>query len=226
MYGFWIKPDRFLNFQGLYAVYLNQLKNWAYRLEDFFTGKTERFHEAGVDGYIIEAATPEAITEHFTTLALPKAQFAYTIAASGTIAANLVPGSVLIASEKYNYIADNGNGVLVVVDGMKIGTIDYTTGKYVLDIKPDDLGKVVVGYAVVGTNETYKAITGTVAGTTATIKAIVDAKIPGAQVGFTGSVYTASTSRKFFVGFTTNDLISKGQILSKITGAEVTVTAD
>ena len=232
MYGFWIKPDRFVNFQGLYAVYLNQLKVFAYRFEDLFTGKTTRFHKAGIDGYIIEAGKASDVKDYFTTYAMPKAQFKYieltTIDKVGEgIAANLVPGSVLIATESplYSLIVDNGNGVLKKVDGNVIGTIDYTTGDYTLNVSAETLktfGQSVIGYAVVGTNVTSEAMTGTITGAT-NVKEIKGGQIPGAQVGLTAYIITVDNIRKFFVGFITNDATCQGDILSELVGKPVTV---
>lgn len=227
MYGFWIKPDRFVNFQGLYAVYLNQLKALAYRFEDLFTGKTTRFHKAGIDGYIIETGKASDITNYFATYAMPQAQFKYNVFSDVTevIAENLVPGSVLIAteSELYPLIADNGNGILKKVDGGEVGTVDYTTGTCHLTISNDnDIKKNVVGYAVVGTNVTSKDMSGTITGATG-VKEIKAGQIPGAQVGLTAHIITVANIRKFFVGFTTNDATCQGEILTELVGKPVTV---
>ena len=229
MYGFWIKPDRFVNFQGLYEVYLNQLKALAYRFEDLFTGKTTRLHKPGIDGYIVEAGKASDIKDYFTTYAMPKAQFKYNSFADVTevIAENLVPGSVLIATESklYPLIVDNGNGILKKVDGGEVGTVDYTTGTCHLTISLDnDFKKNVVGYAVVGTNVTSKTMTGTITGATG-VKEIKSGQIPGAQVGLTAYIITVANVRKFFVGFTTNDVNCQGKILSELVGKPVTVEA-
>lgn len=229
MYGFWIKPDRFVNFQGLYAVYLNQLKALAYKFEDLFTGKTTRFHKAGIDGYIIEAGKASDVKNYFTTYAMPEAQFKYNSFADVTevIAENLVPGSVLIATENklYPLVVDNGNGVLKKVDGGEVGTIDYTTGTCHLTISLDnDFKKNVVGYAVVGTNVTSETMTGTITGATG-VKEIKSGQIPGAQVGLTAYIVTVDNIRKFFVGFTTNDATCQGEILTELVGKPVTVEA-
>lgn len=230
MYGFWIKPDRYVNFQGLYAVYLNQLKVLAYRFEDLFTGKTVRVHEPGVDGYIIEAGKAEDITNYFKTYAMPKAEFVYkeikTIdnIQEGTGKENIVPGSVLFATESvlYPLIVDNGNGILKKVDGDAVGTIDYKTGDYTLTIPFADFGHVVIGLAVVGTNTKVATITDTVKGITGANE-LAEGQIPGAQIGLTAQIITVDNVRKFFVGFTTNNVDCKAIILNKLTGKPVTV---
>ena len=240
MYGFWVKPDRFVNFQGLYAVYLNQLKILAYRFEDLFTGKTTRLHEAGIDGYIVEAGKVSDVTDYFTAYAMPKAQFKYgTIAdVTETIVENLVPGSVLIATEGlYDLIVDNGNGVLKKVDGSNVGTIDYTTGVCKFNIPITDFGETVIGYAVEGTNITsaeFTSVEGTddydvkIAGLPSgtVVKELKGGQIFGAQVGLTAEIVTIANVRKFFVGFTTNDLNCQAKILSAIAGKEVILTTE
>lgn len=237
MYGFWIKPDRFVNFQGLYAVYLNQLKALAYKFEDLFTGKTTRFHKAGIDGYIIEAGKAEDVTSYFKAYAMPKAHFVYNkfTDVTETIAANLVPGSVLIMTEDehYPFVADNGYGVLKKIDGGEVGTIDYTTGECHLEISiSEDFRKCVTGYAVVGDNvksadlattEKPDGYTVAITGLTAANE-IKGGQIPGAQVGLTAQIITVDNLRKFFVGFTTNSLDCQAEILSEIAGKPVTIT--
>lgn len=235
MYGFWIKPDRFVNFQGLYAVYLNQLKALAYRFEDLFTGKTTRFHKPGIDGYIIEAGKADDVKDYFKAYAMPEAKFKYDVFSdvTETIEENLVPGSVLIATEGiYDFIVDNGNGVLKKVDGDAVGTINYTTGECHLTIPVKDFGKDVVGYAVAGTNVTLKDLATTekpdgytvkITGLTAANE-IKGGQILGAQVGLTAQIITVENLRKFFVGFTTNNLNCQAEILSEIAGKPVTIT--
>lgn len=233
MYGFWIKPDRFVNFQGLYAVYLNQLKALAYRFEDLFTGKTVRFHRAGVDGYVIEAGKASDVTDYFTAYAMPKAQFAYNevktiddIQEGIPSATNIVPGSVLIGTESsvYDLLVDDGNGTLKKVDGGAVGTIDYATGKYTLTIPFADFGNVIFGYAVVGTDVKATAMTNEMTGiTNSDVKEITGGQIPGAQVGLTAQIITVNNLRKFFVGFTTNDATCLSEIITELAGKTVTV---
>ena len=233
MYGFWIKPDRYVNFQGLYAVYLNQLKALAYRFEDLFTGKTVRVHEPGVDGYIIEAGKADDVKNYFKTYAMPKAEFVYkdikntAAVGEGTGKTNIVPGSVLLMTENelYPLIADNGNGILKKIDGDAVGTIDYKTGNYTLSISEDEikkLGHTVIGLAVVGTNSKVTATTDTVKGATG-VNELDNGQIPGAQIGLTAQIITVDNVRKFFVGFTTNNENCKSTILSKLVGKPVTV---
>ena len=103
--------------------------------------------------------------------------------------------------------------------------MDYATGTCHLTISlDDDFKKNVVGYAVVGTNVTSEAMTGTITGATG-VKEIKAGQIPGAQVGLTAYIVTVANIRKFFVGFTTNDVNCQGKILSKLVDKPVTVKA-
>lgn len=220
MYGQWIRPDRFINFQELKPLYLSSLKAWAYTLQDVFNGKVERFWDSDIHGYIIEAPTAEEIQNYFTATACHKAQFKYTLAATGTLAANVVAGSVLMrtGNSKYAFIADDGHGSLREIDGPVVGTINYTTGAYALTIPATEIAKFeapVVGYSVVGTNATFAAYDGD-AKTTATVKVIKTAQIPYAQVGFTGYIVTAEESNRFFVGFEVSGTDAQQKIIDEI----------
>lgn len=235
MYGHWVKPDRFLNFRDLYQVYFTSLRNLAYRFDDILGSRIERLHSAGVDGYLIEGRTAEEVAAYFATYQLPTAKFKYQVAtADATIEEKLVAGSVLITFDKIDSIlADDGHGILRVVDGTRAGTVDYATGKVSITnpvIKAritDDGVKFDVGYAVTTADTKAAALTDTVTGlaSDATAKALAAGLIPGTQVGFTASIYTISDSRKFFVGFTTDDKDKIGKILSAIAEKPVTVKA-
>lgn len=227
MYGFWIKPDRYVNFQDIYAVYLNQLKCLAYRFEDVFTGKTERYIEkSGIDGYIVEASVLTEVEPYLTAYAMPKAQYVYTgTSEGGTIVTNLVPGSVLFATgtKSYGFIADDGQGALKKVDGGTVGTIDYTTGKYTFTSVVEEFSNATVGYAVKGTNVTYKDVT--ITGATG-VKGIVGGQIPGAQVGFQGMILTVKGSRKIYVGFANSNQANLAKIVERIVAPTTSTPVD
>lgn len=234
-YGNWVKPERFMNFQDLYGVYLKKVKGIAYRLDDIIGTSVERLHEAGVDGYVIEGRTAEEVAEYLTAYALPEAQYKSGIkTAEFDLKANLIPGSVLVVMDGLdNVIVDKGNGVLVYVDGNKAGTVDYATGKVVITatkvVEAVDAGtaNLGAGFATADSTVKFEAFENTVTGLAddAEVCALIGGQIPSSQVGYTLMVVGVNTSRKFFVGLTTESVVAQAAIIKAITGTAVTVAA-
>lgn len=236
MYGHWVKPDRFINFQDLYGVYLKKLKTVAYRFDDILGMRIERFHQAGIDGYILDAKTPDVISDYFGKYSIPAAQYKFKItSAEDTLAANLIPGSALLSVDGFDTaVVDTGNGTLRLVDGPRIvGKIDYATGKFSITfdkmVKAITAGtsKVHAGYATKDKTVKSAKFKNTVSGLAedVTVNAIVGGQIPNSQVNHTLMIVYTNNSRKFFVGFTTDDVKCQAEIIKAVTGVPVTVTA-
>lgn len=232
-YGNWVKPERFMNFQDLYGVYLKKVKTIAYRLDDIIGTRVERLHEAGVDGYVIEGRTAKEVSEYLTAYALPKAQYKSGVkTAEFDLKANLIPGSVLVVMDGLdNVIVDKGNGVLAYVDGNKAGTIDYAAGKVVItaakvvEAVGAGTANINAGFATTDSTVKFEAFKNTVTGLTEDVKvsALIGGQIPSSQVGYTLMLVGVNTSRKFFVGLTTESFVAQAAIIKAITGTTVTV---
>lgn len=201
------KANSFINFQEYLPVWFKQLKYYAYSIDQALGGKGVEATKGGNhNGFILELTDKTKADAYFTTKDFPLVQNAIGIVAGSEtrIAATLVPGSVSIVLTNGVFLVDDGEGQICRVDGnnTKVGTINYTTGNYILDdtiITTD--AKAYVSYAVVGTNVSYAKIGGV--GTT--IKGFDTAFIPNGQCFFTLQVIVSTNSKKMFVGFSSND---------------------
>ena len=194
MYGTWLKASRFINYQKLLEVSLNQLKYFAYHLDEEFTSRqTEReFKVTGERNYKLKVKNTDEVIGALKAMAFYTNKRVYgTTADSGEITITLAacaPGLTVIAIGDH-IIVDDGNGSLVGVDKIKkyVGSIDYKTG--IVKITDEKLNKLPY---VASYGSTTTASMAEYTPKTGAVKNVKYYKVEGVCIPYGGSYYAMS----------------------------------
>lgn len=214
-YGQWVRPDRFRNFQDLLAIYLNQLKLYAYRLESQFKGASvvrRKVESTGEHGYTIRVADINDVINYLKLTKFCERKIVLgKYVANGTeqtisLGSKVKPGSIVIAGNVV--IVDDGNGGLVGVDKSRRydGSVNYDTGSVsiTLDNENERTGEYIATAAVYPAAKVIEAYTparGAVTGTT--YYKIENVVIPLSESSLFGMTMTMNTSEnEFYLGIT------------------------